>query len=193
MRRIVFPVLFLALMASTSGGQEQAPETQYQGDYLDAIAAFYKVPRGSVGQTAEEGISGQSLPVVFCIAGKAGVSRERIVEARKEGKSWLEIGADHDLTASDFYVSLTRKPVGDQYIKTYDKFEGLGRDEFAQVKLDDADIEHLVNLRFLYRHYNYSQYLIMVWSSEGKGFPEINHLLKTITDEMKQEKTKTGE
>jgi hypothetical protein len=188
MRRVAIHVL-IALVASTSFGQVDTTDTQHVDEYYDALSAYYGVPRGAVGQTAEAGIPDEELAVVFCIGKKTGVSRERIIEARLENNSWYQIAASHELTADDFYVQLVRKVVGEQLTSTYAKFDGLDRTEFSEVGLDDADIEHLVNLRFLYRHHNYSQYLIMVWMAEGKSFLEINHLVGTITADMKQKET----
>lgn len=184
MRKAVTCML-VTLVATTSLSQTEVVEKKYEAEFQDAVAEYYDVSRGLVQQTAETGISHQDLAVVFFIATESGASGSRIAESRLKGESWQEIATSNGVTATDFYVHFMGEPVGDRYSKTYDKFEGLKRTEFDTVELSDDDIIYLVHLKLLYHHYNYSQRLIMVWIEEGRTYVEINHLVGTITSEMK--------
>lgn len=159
-------------------------DENYVGEYQMAVSGHYAVPLEEVTQVLEAGITEEELPVVFYIAEQAGVSPTSVVKSRKEAKSWFVIAADNNVTTSDFYVQVTGKRHGARFSKIYAKFSALSRDKFDQVALTDGEIVALVNLKFLYKYYNYSQHLIMTWSGEGKSFVEINHQVFAATSEM---------
>jgi hypothetical protein len=52
--------------------------------------------------------------------------------------------------------------------------------------LTDDDIVNLVNLKFLYRHHDYSVYEIMAMRDIGKNFIRINSQVHAVKAEMIQ-------
>ena len=160
----------------------------YQEEYWAAVTGYYDVSTEAVTAAVEAGIPNEELPVLFCVATKAKVNPQGLIASRTGGQSWMSIATSNGLTANDFYVQVDGKVIGAQYGQTYAKFKGLKRSEFGQIQLTDADIVHLVNLRLIYHHYNYSQHLVMTWISEGTSFLEVNHMVYSVTAEMEQKK-----
>jgi hypothetical protein len=154
-------------------------------EYQMAVSDFYEVALENVIQAMDDGIPEEELPVLFFITTQAEVTSISVINSRLEGESWTDIAAAHDLTAADFYVPVSGERHGARYSKILAKYANRPRSEFDQVSLTDSDIIALVNLRFLYKHYNYSQHLIMTWSGEGKSFVDINRQVYAATTEMK--------
>lgn len=167
-------VVMLCLAAHASDSQI--------ADYKLAISEYFETPLEKVVKTAEQGITLEDLPVVFFIARNAKIEPEVIVKTRLKGRSWSKIAAEHDMTAADFYVYVKGKNHGARFTQIMKKFAGLKKEEFDQIQLSNDEITALVNLRFLYKHYNYSQHLIMTWSGEGKSFVEINSLVSAAME-----------
>lgn len=173
-------ITFLVMLVS----QVAVAEDDHQAEYLNAIADYYEVSLDAVQTAYEAGILADELPVLFFIAEQSNASPVSLTASRNSGQSWSKIGAGQDVTSGDFYVHSTDRIRSSAYRGIYSKFSDLKRSEFAQVKLTDTEIINLANLRFLYKHYHYSQRVIMNWAGEGKGFAKINQMVYSITTQM---------
>lgn len=159
-------------------------ETDHLTEYQNAVGNYYEVPLADIQTAIEAGITDEELPVLFDIAQQAGVSSATIVTVRSGGASWQKIAETHKLNAGDFYVSYRDLVRGSAFNRTFGKFSGLNRSQRCEVKLDDADYVNLANLKFLYRHYNYSQSLIVNWHGETNSFVNVNHRVYSATSQM---------
>ena len=178
---LVLMIAFLVVLA----GQAVVAEDGHQAEYVAAVSDYYEVSLDAVQSILDAGVSPEELPVLFHIAERSNASPVELTTARTQGKSWHQIAAAYDVTAADFYVYCADRVSSAAFGSIYAKFADLKRGEFNQVQLTDTDIVNLTNLRFLYRHYNYSQRLIMNWAGEGKGFAEINQMVYVATTQMR--------
>ncbi len=188
MRKTLSLTLAVLLMAVPSYGQSDSVAVDYSPQYRIAVADYYGTSVEATKQAVEAGILDEELPIVFYISALTNISSGDIVAARLKGASWHELASINSVTSADFYVHLSREASGDQWLAIYDKFADLKRHEFGQVKLDDTDIMYLSNLMFLYRHYNYSQNIIMNGVTEGKSFLEVHHQVREAVAGMEAEK-----
>ena len=178
---LVLMIVFLVVLA----GQSVVGEEIHEAEYINAVADYYEVSLDAVQTAVDAGIPAEELPVLLFIADRSNATSAELTTSRIQGKTWQQIAAAQNVTAADFYVSYSDKIRSSVYRSIYAKFTGLKRNEFAQVQLSDDDIVNLSNLRFLYKHYNYSQRIIMNWAGEGKGFAQINQMTYVVTTEMK--------
>lgn len=176
--------LMLALLA-LSVGQTIAAEDQWLDGYLEAVSGYFDISLENVQAALDNNIAAEELPVLFFVANQSDADPAELSGLRNEGQAWQQIASGQGLMAGDFYVHYTDRIEGAAFQTTYAKFEGLTRDEFDKVQLNDTDIVNLVNLKFLYKHYKYSQRLIMNWVADGKTFPEIHQRVYAVTTEMR--------
>jgi hypothetical protein len=148
-----------------------------KGFYL-AVGDFYKVPERDVVRVRERRVSDDELPVVFFLAARAHVSPDVIIDLRiGEGRSWLEIGARFGLGPDVYYVPLQRDP-GPPYGKAYGYYKNHPRKNWGEIKLSDADIVNLVNLKFISGQYGYSTDEVAGMRARGDSFVGINGKVK---------------
>ncbi len=143
-----------------------------------SISNYYKVPEWQVERTREKQISDEELPVVFFIAGRAGVKPEVIINLRLGGSSWFDISVKHGIYSNDYYVPLETQP-GPPYGKAYGYYKNKPRKEWKKIRLTDEDIINLVNLKFMSGYYNYKPDKIVEMRKEGKKFVAINDNIKS--------------
>ena len=176
--------ILLAVLAVAVFGLTGLAEEDNLVGYQTAVSNYFEVSLDAVQNVLDAGVTYDEIPVVFHTAQIAKVSPESIAAERQNGSSWDQIAAAHDLNTADFYVHYTDKVDGTRFSRVYNKFEGLSRAQLDEVKLADDDYVCLANLRFLYKHYNYSQRVIMNWAADGKSFAQINDLVYAATTEM---------
>jgi hypothetical protein len=173
-------IAFLVMPVS----QVAIAEDNYQAEYLNAVADYYEVSLDAVQVAHDAGVLADELPVLFFIAEQSNANTVGLTASRNSGQSWSKIAAAHNVNSGDFYVHSTDRIGSPAYRDIYFKFADLKRSEFSQVKLSDTEIINLANLRFLYKHYHYSQRIIMNWAGEGKGFAQINQMVYAVTLQM---------
>ena len=143
-----------------------------------SVSEYYHVPEREVIVVRERKIPDEELPVVFFIAGRAGVKPEVIVDLRLGGSTWYDISVRYGIYADVYYVPLAVEP-GPPYGKAYDYYKNKPKKDWKKIKLADADIINLVNLRYISEHYNYEPERIIKLRSEGKHYVVINEKIKS--------------
>ena len=186
MRRFVNIVLILLLATATSSAQVDSVAADYTPGYLKAVSSYYGVSMKAAKAAVADGLKVDELPVLFQISTTANAPLDDVIAKRNDGQPWYKIAEAYGVKTTHFYVHLSKEPVGDGFTKLFKKFEGLSRAEFDMVKLSDVDLIYLANLRFMYKHYNYSQHLIMTWRSEHESFVDVNQLVASATADMKK-------
>lgn len=179
-------LMLCALVCLAVSGLATDSEDALLETYQLAVSNYYDVPLESVLDASDAGLPNEELPVLFFITDQTNASSTAILTARLDGQDWATIASDHNLSATDFHVHTNEEDSGARFNRIFHKFKDLTRQEFDRVELEDSDIIDLTNLRFLYRHYNYSQHIIMSQASQGKSFLELNQGIYVSTIQMKK-------
>jgi hypothetical protein len=149
-----------------------------------SVSEYYGVPENEVIIVHERKIPDEDLPVVFFIAGRAGVDPKVIIDLRIGGSSWYNISVKYGIYPDVYYIPLTVDP-GPPYGKAYGYYKNKPKSKWKKIKLSDEDIINLVNLRFISEHYNYAPEKVIKMRTDGKHFAVINDNVKS---EMKGNK-----
>lgn len=120
-----------------------------------AIGDYYRVPEREVIVVRERHISDDELPVVFFLADHVHQPASVIVDMRLDGRAWIDIAWHFGLGSDVFYVPFERQP-GPPYGRAYGYYKKTKRENWGRLRLSDADIVNLVNLRFVSDHYHCS-------------------------------------
>ena len=147
-----------------------------RGFYL-SIGNYYHVPEKEVVVVRDRKIPDEELPVVFFIAGRAGVAPKVIVNLRLGGSSWYDISIRYGIYPDAYYIPLKVRP-GPPYGKAYGYYKNRPKKEWKKIKLSDNDIINLVNLKFISEHNKYSPEKIIKMRSKGEHYAEINTNVK---------------
>ena len=142
-----------------------------------SISDYYHVPEKEVVVVRERKIPDEELPVVFFIAARAGVEPKVIVDLRLGGSSWYNISIKYGIYADVYYVPLVVDP-GPPYGKAYGYYKKKPKKEWKKIKLADADIINLVNLRYISEYYDYKPENIVKMRSDGKNYVVISENVK---------------
>ncbi len=114
----------------------------------------------------------EELPVVFFLASRAHVDPQVIVDLRvRQRMSWLDITFHYGLTPEIYYIPVKR--VGPPYGNAYGHYKKHGKD-YKKVKLVDADVVNLVNLRFMSEYHGVAAEAVMDQRGRGERFVVIN-------------------
>jgi hypothetical protein len=174
-------ILFIALMflvpaASASAQGVSTGISISNGElrsFYFAIGDYYRVPESRVVYVKDHyRFPDDELPVVFFLASRAHVDPQVIIDLRvRQRMSWLNITLHYGLTPEIYYVPVKR--VGPPYGNAYGHYKKHGKD-YKKVKLADADVVNLVNLRFMSEYHGVAAEVIMDQRGKGERFVAIN-------------------
>jgi hypothetical protein len=138
-----------------------------------AIGDYYRVPESRVVYVKDHyRFPDEELPVVFFLASRAHVDPQVIIDLRiRQRMSWLNITFHYGLTPEIYYVPVKR--VGPPYGNAYGHYKKHGKD-YKKVKLADADVVNLVNLRFMSEYHGVAAEVVMDQRGRGERFVVIN-------------------
>lgn len=139
--------------------------------YLN-VSNYYHVPQERVMYLHERRFSDEEIPVVLFLAGRARVGPEIIIEQRLGGRSWMDIALFYRLDPGIFYVPMSGDP-GPPYGRAYGHYRKHKKSQWGQIRLDDADVVNLVNLRFVSEHYGYSPAQVVQFRGQGGHFAKV--------------------
>jgi len=140
---------------------------------------------------SERNIPDDEVPVVFFLASQARVSPDVIINLRLGGKSWMDITLHYGLTAQIFYVPFSADP-GPPYGKAWGYYKKRPRSKWGEIRLGNADIVNLVNLKFVSGYYGYSPDQVVKMRSNGKSFVSINSEAKKSKGGPQSKAQKSG-
>jgi hypothetical protein len=174
-----------ALMTSTAVCGEM------EEDYYTALSKYFEIQHDSVLQLVDLGISSIDIPVTIIVARDNKVTSHRIAEVRRAGNSWMDILTARGVSPEIFYFLLMGEIESKTYTPIFAKFDTTAKSQWESIILSDGEIRDLVNLKFIYSHYDYSVFEVMKLRDSGVGFVEINSLVAQKKQEMiKEEKQK---
>ena len=116
------------------------------------------------------------------------VCHNEVAVKRLDGKKWLSITHEYDLSAVNFYVLIFGKIESKYYVPIFAKYRFASEAQWNMLSLNDEEIRALVNLKFIYSHQDYSPYHIMAMKDFGKDFVRIsNQIAVAKVEERKRE------
>jgi len=154
-----------------------------------SIGAYYGVKEREIERVGARSLPDDEMTVVFFISNRAAVSPLEIADLRLKGLSWMDITYKYWLTSEVYYVRFASDP-GPPYGKAWGNFKKRPKKKWHEIKLADADIVNLVNLKFLAEKYNCSPEKIVRMKKQGKSFANMNGEFKKAKAQKKQKKAK---
>lgn len=179
MKRIIVLFTALALLVPAASVSAQNVSTgisisngELRSFYL-AVGDYYRVPEARVTYVKQHyRVHDEELPVVFFLASRAHVDPSVIIDLRyRQRMSWLNITLHYGLTPEIYYVPVQR--VGPPYGKAYGYYKKHGKD-YRKVRLADADVVNLVNLRFMSEYHGVAAEVVMDRRGRGERFVVMN-------------------
>jgi hypothetical protein len=171
--------LALAITTTSARGDVAAGASVGSGglnEFHFALCEHYHVPQATV-VVVRKSIPDDDLPVVFFIAQRARVTPEAVVTLRARGMSWMDVAFHFKLTAEVFHVHFVRDP-GPPYGVAHGYYRNRKRGEWAAIRLADADLVHLVNVKFLSERHGCAPDDVVRLRAEGKGYADLHVNLK---------------
>jgi len=172
MRRTAFlgiGPLLLAMTPAVSSAEVSVSVAIDQGhrEFHLAVCEHYHVSQDALVVVRERKFPDEHIPVVFFLAREAKVSPDAVVALRASGRSWMDIALGFGLTAEVFHVEVMRAH-GPPYGNAFGHYKGRGRAEWKVLRLPDADIVTLVNVKFLAAHHGVSpDDVVERWTKHG--------------------------
>lgn len=148
MRR-VGRVITAALLLAGSGAPLAAQEATAADHYFRAVSEFFEIPAGEVAILRQWRLDAEEVPVVLFVAGRTGVSAEALAQLRRSGQGWGDLASRYGLDASHFHVPLPEEADAHALSGPYGQYRTLPPARWREVRLTDADIVVLVNVRLL--------------------------------------------
>lgn len=161
--------------------------TELEDQYQQSVSKFFNAPIEEVLTASASGIENDELAVVFYLAQKAKVKSSEVTSLREDGNSWADVSSLLSVTPRDFYVIVCNQPQSKSYSPAFDKFKSTPQSKWNQIEFSDKEIVNLVNLRFLYKHHDYSVYEIIAMRDFGKGFARINEQVQIARQKINEE------
>lgn len=175
---LIVALLVTAILAPAAGAQD------IRSEYVLSVGDFFEVPIEAVTDLQDVGLEDEELPVALFIAQRARVSPTDVAAMRVDGNSWSDVAAAFGAGPSDFYVMISGKIESRKYAAIMNKFKALPQSQWSELPLTDADIVNLVNLKFVYRHHDYSVFEVMAMREVGKSFVRINYQVAELRADM---------
>ncbi len=174
MKKQVFLLTALFLLASLNAARAQVQVGVNIGGGGDsfhlAIGDYYHAPPDQVNVCVQQRIPDEEQPVVFYVAQRAGVAPGAIIDLRVHGMPWVDILHRYRLSPRIFYVPIRGSVYGTPYERFYAYYNGRG----PRVRLLDADIVNMVNLRFASEYYHRTPEEIIRLRAGGRSFAYIH-------------------
>ncbi len=177
------PIALLALWGLSVGtipafaGVQVGLSVDRQGvsGFTLAIGDYYRVPQEQITLVRNYRIPDEELAVVFFISQRGHVTPERVIKARRAGKTWAQVAYQFGVGPEAFYVVSTR--VDGPFGRAYGLYGKTPKDRWNSIQLHDADIVNFVNLRFLSDRNQCRPETIVQMRGAGYGFARIHENL----------------
>lgn len=152
-----------------------------------SIGSHYGVKEVEIELVRARRLPDDEMTVVFFISNRASVSPLKIADLRLRGLSWMEISLKFGFGADIYYVAFASDP-GPPYGKAWGHFKKKPKKQWHKIKLVDADIVNLVNLKFLSERHGYPPEKIVRMKKQGKSFAGMHGEFKKAKAQKKRAK-----
>jgi len=184
MRKFLFFIVLTGLTIGVSPGAcgaEAQVELKINDDGLKSfylsVGEHYHAREADLVTVRERHVPDEELPVVFFLATKARVTPSTILDLRKKRLSWMDISLQFNLNAATYHVD-AGEVSGSPFGHAYGHYKKHPKDRWSEIRLSDADIVNLVNLRFISEHYGYKPAEVIKLRKEGHNFVQINRTVE---------------
>jgi len=144
MKRALFMLTLCLVTAPQLSAQDAA-----RADYFRAVAGFFNLPANEVAILSDWEMPADEIPVVLFVARRAGVSPEALVALRSSGQSWSALTTQYRVNATALHVPIRDDAPAGALASAYESFRSRPVGEWSGIRLSDADIIGLVNVRVI--------------------------------------------
>jgi hypothetical protein len=181
-------VLFLAVLLTSSLVQSQAepeapaelaaPAAADATPFYVAVGEHFHVPRGQVQELIESGLEPAQVVVTCFIAQQSLRLASDIAADRKTGRSWRSIARASGLGPEQLYYPLPYRNL-EPFANVHALYHQKPRSGWTwdSMPLTDAEVEDLVNLRFVSELTGNEAGNAMRLRGQGLDYPTIHRLL----------------
>lgn len=129
--------------------QPQELDPEVKGAYFRAVGDHFNAPPEEVAIIGAWDLPPDEVPVVFFMARHAGVSPDVLIGLRRDGMGWQELGRRFGIQNPAFYLPLPEGGGRGPLATAMEAFDTRPAREWREIRLEDADIVALVNLKVL--------------------------------------------
>lgn len=140
-------VLLLALL-SAAETRAQVSHVAEDG-YFRAVGSYFGISRSEVTILSDWNLPPDEIPVALFIANRAGVSPDALLALRRSGATWTELADRYSIGARALYLPLREGASAGVLAAPYEAFRSTPVGDWDSIRLTDADIVALVNIRML--------------------------------------------
>jgi len=172
-KRIILAMAFFGLTGLALAQIQAGISVGAGGDSFHlAIGSYYQAPAAQITVCQQQHIPDEEQPVVFFVANQVHVAPGVIINLRAGGMSWVAIFHRYHLSPRVLYVPIHGNVVGTPYAGFYAYYNSpRGR----RAPLVDADIIHMVNLRFASDYYHRTPEEVMGLRAGGRSYVDIHN------------------
>ena len=117
--------------------------------YFRAIGGHFGVPSSEVAILAEGRGSPEQAAVVLYLSRRAGVSPSALLALRRRTRTWAEVADRYGMGAAAFHVRIPDGVELGALSQTYQRYRATPPTGWSEIRLGDAEVVALVNVRFL--------------------------------------------
>lgn len=175
--RNVGVLLAVLLLGSAVAADNPTHDADQFAQYSETVSRYFRAPAGQIDMVADH-VNPSEIPVVFYIADRGKVSVEKVVELRGQGETWMEVAADCNLNAADFYIMVVGEIKSKTFAPIFAKYTATPMTNWKSLELTDDEIVNLVNLRLVASQNDYSAYDVMAMYDYYTDWQRVNR--KTV-------------
>lgn len=143
-------VLACFLIPSTPGvGCAQDVDSRMKEAYFRAVADHFGLPLQEVDIVGDWDLAPDEVPVVLFVSRMAGVSSDVLISFRRNGSPWMDVADRFGLDARSFHLDLPDDAPLGVLARAYEQFRTRDAGDWGRIRLEDAEIIALVNMRVL--------------------------------------------
>lgn len=140
---VLLPLVFLAAVAPRAAAQDELE------GYYRAASEHFGVAVAEVQILAEWNLPPDEVPVVLFMAQRGGISADAVAALRGSGRSWSDLGTRYGVHAGVLHVELPEGAALGPLTRAYGEYRSRSSAGWPGIRLDDAEVVTLVNVRFL--------------------------------------------
>ena len=174
-------LLALTLSAGAAPAAADLGPLEPLADLHRAIHESLGLPEPVIVRLLEAGAPEDALPVIGYIAQQAAIAPERVLDLHRRGLPFLDIALRFGLGPEIFYVPLDVDP-GPAYGRAWGYYQRTPRAHWRSIRLSDADVIGLVNLRLCTRYYGVPAARVIELRRTGRSYGSIYRELRYDRD-----------
>lgn len=171
-------VLLVTMVTITSSAVVAQDRDAARTDYFRSVAGFFSVPMTEIAILSDWDLPPDEIPVVLFMARRAGISPEALVALRSGGRSWASLADRYLVTASTLHVPIRDEASAGALSVAYSQYRQTPVGGWSTIRLTDADIIALVNVRVIAQALGVSAEEVLRRTASTLTFVELHAQLK---------------